>query len=385
MVFITPTPEVDLSFLAGTNTARLADEINSTIKSLRLPPAGLFLGIPDVDKKFGRLLEPGCLHICAARPSMGKTVLGVQVAEYHASKGLNVLVWSLEMSRKQLIIRLISKHSGITVKKMKNNEIENDEWPMITEAANSVTMATKTLLVNDLSCVQVSQINDESKLIHQNLLKDTGKGLDLIVVDYVQLVDGTETDNQNRQLEIASVSNGLRCLAKDLHIPIFALAQLNRDLEKRADKRPNMGDLRESGKIEQDATVISFLYREAVYCEDCKDPRAVCTKSHEHAAELLISKNRDGETGGVELYFDGAKQLFAGVDPGDKAHTDRMAKEETERKAKAVEKAKAAEGEKVKTTSSSDKVKPAKKSRNLYELKPKPDAFSSLDYFMEGA
>jgi len=276
-----------------------------------------------------------------------------------------------------LIIRLISKHSGITVKKMKNNEIENDEWPLITEAANSVTMATKTLLVNDLSCVQVSQINVESKLIHQNLLKDTGKGLDLIVVDYVQLVDGTETDSQNRQLEIASVSNGLRCLAKDLHIPIFALAQLNRDLEKRADKRPNMGDLRESGKIEQDATVISFLYRDTVYCEDCKNPKVVCTKSHEHGAELLIAKNRDGEIGGVELYFDGAKQLFAGVDPEDK--------EEAARKAKADEKVKAAESEKVKTAAASSKDKSPKKHRNLYDLKPKPDAFSSLDYFMEGA
>ena len=333
-IFITPTPEVDLSIFAGTNIKRLSDDVAGVIKSLNTPPAGLFLGIQDADEQFGRLLEPGGITICAARPSVGKTLFATQVAEYHAARGLNVLIWSLEMSRKQLLLRLISKHSGVSVKKMKNQEVQGDEWASITTAAESVTKSTKTLLVNDISSIQINQIVAESKMIHQRLLNETGKGLELIVVDYIQLIDGAESGNETRQLEIASVSSGLRCLAKDLNLPILALAQLNRDLEKRADKRPNIGDLRESGQIEQDASIITFLYREMIYCEDCKRPGTTCTKNHEHDAELLVAKNRDGETGGVQLYFDGARQLFGSLSHDDKKHAAKLAEQEAARLAK---------------------------------------------------
>lgn len=313
-----------------TNTCLIGTGIQSTIHAYTQPPTGLLSGLTDVDRKFGRLLKPGTVHVCAARPSMGKTVYGVQVVEYHAELGLNVLIWSIEMSLEQLITRLIAKHSGVTIQDLENQGIKDSDWPAITAAAEKIHALP--LFVNDMAAVSIEQIDTETRVLHQELLDTTGKGLGLVVIDYIQLAS-SEEKKQSREMEVSAISGGLRCLAKNLHIPFLILAQLNRELEKRSDKRPMLSDLRESGAIEMDATVVSFLYRESIYCEDCRNPKIVCSKNHEHDAEFIVGKNRGGTIGSVEIIFNGERQMFADMAHEDKEFNVRMQKEADERKA----------------------------------------------------
>lgn len=299
-----------------TNSLLLKEAIPGLIKSYGEAPTGLFTGLTDVDAHYGRLLLPGNVTIVAARPSMGKTVFGVQIGEHHATEGKNVLTWSLEMSRNQLIQRMIVKHSGVSSKALNNRELRDEDWPKIQEAAS--LLHKLPLWVNDLSSASAKSIYDDTSSLHNELITTTGEGLSLMIVDYLQLATA---DACSRELEVAAVSKTFRCLAKDLNIPVLVLAQLNREAEKRANKRPIMSDLRESGSIEQDAHTIIFLHREAVYCDECQDPRCHCTKGHENDAEIIVAKNRDGERGLIPVYFDGARQAFRDADwePGSQA------------------------------------------------------------------
>lgn len=287
------------------NSVLLKDVIPVLIKSYREAPTGLFTGLTDVDKYYGRLLLPGSMTIAAARPGAGKTVFGGQIAEHHARENRNVLIWSLEMSKEQLVQRLLVKHSGVSSKAFNNREINDEDWPRILKAADS--LYNLPFRVNDLSSASAASIYNDTTNLHNELLTTTGEGLALVVVDYLQLATA---DANSRELEVSAASSALRCLAKDLNIPVLALAQLNREAEKRANKRPILSDLRESGSIEQDAHTIIFLHRESVYCDECLDPRCQCTKNHEHDAEIILGKNRDGERGLVPVYFDGARQAF---------------------------------------------------------------------------
>lgn len=290
-------------------TPKIDEFISTVIKSFGRPPQGLFIGIKAVDDRFGRILQPGDTTLIASRPSMGKTSVAVQIAEYQSARGLNVLFWSLEMSKEKLATRLISKNSGVSVKNIINGDILYEEWPLITKAGDHIQKLN--LFVNDLSAATVAQIKEETTTLDAELKATTGKGIGLIIVDYLQLARG---ESKERVTEISEVSEAMRQLAKDLYLPVAILAQLNRELEKRADKRPMLSDLRDSGKIEQDAATIVFIYRETIYCDDCRSAVTKCTKNHEKDAELLVYKNREGEPGAVSVVFDGARQTWCDRD-----------------------------------------------------------------------
>jgi replicative DNA helicase len=229
------------------------------------------------------------------------------------------------MSKEQLVERMISAYTGISVKRLRNRAIEPTEWSLIHETGNS--LCSLPLWVNDLSSASVQEIRGESISLHNKLKKQNGQVLDLIVVDYLQLA--TTDEGRSREQEVAEISRALRALAKDLQVPILVLAQLNRELEKRANKRPILSDLRESGQIEQDASVVFFLHRESLYCDECMDPELTCTKGHEHDAEFIVAKNRAGERGLVRLRFNGARQTFAPCQKAPNEYTDRVLRTET--------------------------------------------------------
>lgn len=307
---------IDPTAKRKTVTAPIRNGIVSLVKKYQKPAEGLFTGISDVDDKFGRLLTPSNVLIVAARPGVGKTVIGVQVAEYQAMQGRNVLIWSLEMSDEQLGERLIVKRTDITTKRLVNREITDKDWPLIQKAAGEVSALP--LYVNDLSEASDQYIYVESLAVNKELVDETGQGLALIVVDYLQLASG---EGGTRELEVSAVSRSLRKLAKDLKVPVMAMAQINREAEKRSNKRPCLADLRESGAIEQNAHTVMFLYRESIHCEDCINPTVKCGKNHESEAEVIIAKNRSGERGSVVIHFNGPRQFFANAahrDHGDK-------------------------------------------------------------------
>lgn len=321
------TKAVTDKITASDYTVLMSDAMPGTIKRYTTPPTGLHTGLIDIDKQYGRILKPGCMTVVAARPSMGKTVFGEQIAEHHAVN-ISVMVWSLEMSTEQILDRYIAKNSGVTLQQLENREIPPEKWPDIHAAAQKAQ--SYKLYINDLSAASVDQINTETRRVNRDLITNTGHGLALVVVDYLQLATA---EGATRELEVGNVSACLRCLAKDLKVPVLALAQLSRDVEKRQDKRPCLSDIRESGRIEQDADIIGFLYRETVYCEDCKSTVVTCTKNHEKEAEFIIAKNRNGSLGSVQLHFDGPKMTFRdATKSGSWAVTDKKVEAKKEEK-----------------------------------------------------
>jgi len=245
---------------------------------------GLSTGFKDLDDitlGFGS----SNLVIIAGRPGMGKSVLGMNIARYTALEGKNALLFSLEMEAEELMQREIAALSGISLTSIRTGDIKDHEWPKMTGAIEK--MNTDNLLIDDSPSITVAQIAARSRRIMKR------QGLDIIIVDYLQLVTG-EGDSQTHQIEL--ISKGLKRLAKELKIPVVALSQLNRELEKRPNKRPIMSDLRQSGAIEQDADIILFVYRDEYYNEDSAD---------KGLAELIIAKQRNGPTGMIKLVFEG--------------------------------------------------------------------------------
>jgi len=245
---------------------------------------GLSTGFKDLDDitlGFGS----SNLVIIAGRPGMGKSVLGMNIARYTALEGKNALLFSLEMEAEELMQREIAALSGISLTSIRTGDIKDHEWPKMTGAIEK--MNTDNLLIDDSPSITVAQIAARSRRIMKR------QGLDIIIVDYLQLVTG-EGDSQTHQIEL--ISKGLKRLAKELKIPVVALSQLNRELEKRPNKRPIMSDLRQSGAIEQDADIILFVYRDEYYNEDSAD---------KGLAELIIAKQRNGPTGMLKLVFEG--------------------------------------------------------------------------------
>lgn len=244
---------------------------------------GLLSGFSNLDAiTFG--FEPGQLIIVAARPSVGKSVFACNVADAAAAAGKSVLFHTLEMSGKEIGMRILAARSGVTLQQMRTGTRENNHWDAMAAARKSIS--NQKLTIDDRPAVSVHQVRAKAKRVRR---KD---GLDLIVVDYLGLMTGK---GDNRTQEIGSISRGLKNLAKELQVPIIALAQLNRGVESRQDKRPMMSDLRDSGEVEQDADIIVMLHREEMY-----------TNSDEWTgiAEALIRKNRNGPTGDVYLLFD---------------------------------------------------------------------------------
>ena len=257
---------------------------------------GMITGVPtgfiEFDQKTSGL-QRSDLIIIAGRPSMGKTALALNISRNVAVKGVPVAVYSLEMSKEQLAIRLLCAEGKIDGQKLRTGYFKKTDWKKLTTAADALSRAP--LFIDDSPGMTVREMRGKAR--QMKLEQDIG----LLVVDYLQLMQGSGRV-ENRVQEISEISRSLKQLAKELDIPVLALSQLNRGVESRPDKRPILADLRESGAIEQDADVIAFVYREEFYYRD----RPEC----ENKAELIIGKQRNGPIGTVPLIFQKEYTLF---------------------------------------------------------------------------
>jgi replicative DNA helicase len=247
---------------------------------------GISSGFSDFDQMTSGF-HPSDLIILAARPAMGKTAFALNLALNAAMKGnKGVLLFSLEMSSSQLLQRLLSIEAGIALQKIRNGFLDPDDWGKLGLA--SMKLSNSEINIADLPNVNVLEIRAIARR-----LKAAGK-LDMIVIDYLQLIKGSGGKNDNRQQEISEISRALKGIARELDIPIIALSQLSRATEQRADRRPMLSDLRESGAIEQDADMVLFLYRDDYYNEESED---------KGLTEVIIGKQRNGPVGTVKLRF----------------------------------------------------------------------------------
>jgi replicative DNA helicase len=262
---------------------------------------GQLTGLPT---GFGKLdeytagLQPGDLIIVAGRPSMGKTTLAINIGENAAlGHGKSVGIFSMEMSTEQLALRMISSLGRIDQSHLRNGRFSDDDWPRITGAIQQ--MADAPIFIDDTPALTPTDLRARARRLQRE------RGLDLVIVDYLQLMKVSGTA-ENRATEISEISRSLKALARELRIPIIALSQLNRSVEQRQDKKPVMSDLRESGAIEQDADLILFIYRDEVYNHD--SPR-------KGIADITIAKQRNGPTGEFPLTFLGRFTKFENYAP----------------------------------------------------------------------
>ncbi len=251
---------------------------------------GVPTGFQDLDKLTAGL-QPADLIIIAGRPGMGKTALALNVATHAAlqADGIAVAIFSLEMSKEQLVLRMLCSEARINYQDVRTGHLKEREFTNLTKSAGRLWEAP--IYIDDSAGLSVLELRAKAR----RLMNTTGRKLGLVVVDYMQLMRGSgRTDS--REQEISEISRSLKALAKELQIPVVALSQLNRQVEGRADRRPLMADLRESGAIEQDADVIAFVYREAQYNRDV-GPEA------EREAEIIVAKQRNGPTDTVRVTF----------------------------------------------------------------------------------
>ena len=271
------------------------DEWHTNPNALR----GLATGYAEFDKLTGGL-RPGDLIIVAGRPSMGKTTLAVNMAEYAAVNPnirASVAIFSMEMPSEQVITRMLSSIGGVPLNSIRSGRISDEDWVRITGATSQLSEAK--IFVDETPALTPTELRARARRVKRE------HGLDLVVVDYLQLmqVPGTK---ENRATEIAEISRGLKALAKELSIPVIALSQLNRAVEQRQEKRPVMSDLRESGSLEQDADMILLIYREEVYDKNT---------TKKGIAEIDLTKHRNGEIGTFLLTFQGQFTRFANYAP----------------------------------------------------------------------
>lgn len=261
---------------------------------------GKLLGVPTgfnaLDVPLGGL-QPSDLVILAARPAVGKTSVALNVgynAAYHNQQ--RVAVFSLEMSKQQLGMRLLSMASELDQQRLRMGWIHDDEWEKVSEAA--ATLTTGSIWIDDTAGITPSAMRSKARRLQAQ------QGVDLIIVDYLQLMHvSQEKRTHNREQEIAEISRNLKALAKELNVPVLALAQLSRAVESRQAKIPQLSDLRESGAIENDADVVLFIYREELYNPDNEEAR--------NTADIIIAKHRNGPVGTVRLAFNASQTRFA--------------------------------------------------------------------------
>lgn len=256
----------------------------SDIKSQSKGVTGISTGFKKLDLMTSGL-QKGDLIVLAARPSMGKTALALNIGLSAALLGQTVGVFSLEMAAEQLTLRLLSAQAGIGHHNIRNATITSDEWFELTNVAAS--LSSLNLFIDDTAMVGIMDLRAKARKLKAE------QKLDFLIVDYLQLLHSTKK-HENRHQEVSEISRSLKALAKELSIPILALSQLSRAVDSRVDKRPMLSDLRESGAIEQDADLIMFIYRDIVYNQDAEDPSQ---------AELIVAKQRNGATGTVYLKF----------------------------------------------------------------------------------
>ena len=276
---------------------------------------GVPSGLTDLDDRLGGLHKQDLL-IIAGRPSMGKTALATNIA-FNASLNIkknnlktSVAFFSLEMSSEQLSTRILSEQSRIKSNDIRRGKINQDDFERFIEASKN--LETLPLHIDDTPSITISALSNRARRLKRK------EGLDLVVIDYIQLMKSSGYRNESRVLEIAEITQGLKALAKELDVPILALSQLSRQVEQREDKKPQLSDLRESGSIEQDADVVMFVFREQYYLEK-QEPKPGTAEHVEwqekmsqihNEAEILIGKQRHGPTGVIKLEFESAFTKF---------------------------------------------------------------------------
>lgn len=253
---------------------------------------GLTTGFADLDKKTNGLQKTD-LVLIAARPAMGKTAFALNIAHNAALRdNCSVALFSMEMSKEQLIQRMIAAESRVELNKLKNGNINEEEWPKVIAAMG--ILSKTDIYIDDTPGINVVELRSKCRRMKME------RGLDIVLIDYLQLME-SDTRGESRQQEISKISRSLKILAKELECPVIALSQLSRAPEQRSDHRPILSDLRESGAIEQDADLVMFLYRDEYYHED---------SDQKNIAEVIIAKHRHGETGMIPLTWLGQYQLF---------------------------------------------------------------------------
>jgi replicative DNA helicase len=261
---------------------------------------GVRSGFYDFDRMTAGL-QPGDLVVLAARPSMGKTALALNIGEHVAvQEGLPVVVFSMEMGASQLALRMVGSLGRIDQQHLRTGALRDDEWGRLSEATERLSKAS--MFIDETPALNTAELRARAR----RQARQCGR-LGLIIVDYLQLMSGSSSNEENRATELGEISRGLKALAKELQCPVVALSQLNRSVESRNDKRPMMSDLRESGAIEQDADVIMFIYRDDYYNKESKEPGV---------AEIIIAKQRNGPVGTVKLTFLKAMTRFENMAPG---------------------------------------------------------------------
>jgi replicative DNA helicase len=248
-------------------------------------------GFRDLDELTGGL-QPGNLIIVAARPSMGKSALVTNIAENAALAGFPVALFSLEMSKTELAQRFISSQAKIDGDALRKGKIKKDRWPAVMEAADTLSKAP--LWIDDSSDINILELRAKARRLHGKSMGKDGKGLGLIIVDYLQLLRASD-GRDSRVEQVAQMSRGLKILARELSVPVIAVSQLSRAVESRTPPKPQLSDLRESGQIEQDADLVSFIYREEYYMREESERPGV--------ADIIVAKHRNGPVKDVELTF----------------------------------------------------------------------------------
>ena len=277
----------------------LKDIINDTFETIeklyerKSHVTGISTGYKELDKMTAGLQDSD-LIIIAGRPSMGKTAFCLNIAENAAIEaGIPVAVFSLEMSKEQLVQRMLASRAKVDLQRLRTGYLKEDDWGKLTTAVGSLYDAN--IFIDDTPAQSVLEMRAKARRWKAEL------GLKLVIVDYLQLMRG-KSNRDNREQEISDISRSLKAMAKELHIPVIALSQLSRMSERRDDKKPELSDLRESGAIEQDADVVMFVYREGVY-KKCECPKEHCACGLRRSAEILIKKQRNGPIGDVKLVF----------------------------------------------------------------------------------
>ncbi|WP_080871908.1 replicative DNA helicase [Oceanobacillus timonensis] len=238
------------------------------------------------------------LIIIAARPSVGKTAFALNVAQNVAVKtDENVAIFSLEMGADQLVQRMLCAEGNIDAQRLRNGQLQADDWSKLTMSMGSLSNAG--IYIDDTPGVRVNEIRSKCRRLKQE------HGLGMILIDYLQLIQGSGSSKENRQQEVSEISRALKALARELEVPLIALSQLSRGVESRQDKRPMMSDIRESGSIEQDADIVGFLYRDDYYDKETEKDNII---------EIIIAKQRNGPTGTVELAFVKEYNKFVDLD-----------------------------------------------------------------------
>ena len=257
---------------------------------------GVATGFYDLDYKTAGL-QPSDLVLLAARPSMGKTALALNIAENVAVRqNISTVVFSLEMSKDQLVKRLLSMYSRINSQAIRTGNLTDDEWVELVEAARVI--GNSNLVIDDTAGISVSEVRSKCRKLKLE------NNLGLVIIDYLQLMTGTK-HSESRQQEISEISRSLKALAREIDAPVLALSQLSRAVEQRPDKRPMLSDLRESGAIEQDADVVMFIYRDDYYNHDSEE---------KGISEVIIGKQRNGPTGTIKLAWQPEYTNFANLE-----------------------------------------------------------------------